>query len=526
MASPTEPRTRIAALDGLRALAALSVLGLHVWQASGTPRLDTPVGPFLTTLLAAGNVGVDFFFVLSGFVLFLPTCLNGGRFGSVPDYFLRRAARILPLYWVTLLVVVLGLRFFTAEPQASLHMGTNLFLHLTFLAHPIASLVGLLEGFGVNGAVWTLSLEVAFYLVLPLVAAQFYRRPELWFGIFVIVSFLWRFGVTAAVNPESMAGPTVVGIALTAALPTYLTHFALGMAAARLFVWLKPEEPRRDMELAALWVLSFGALGLVWGTHEVGVAAIQGTATPYSQFTGTLPVTIAFTCVLLGLLLGPSWTRRLVDNDVLRIGGEISYGIYLWHLIVIGLLAMNVPLPTGGTRHFVLWLGLVLPTTLALAWCSHVAIERPAVQWARRRTAPSPHEDDSRGPEFPEHHLDPRWLYGAFAVYAVLLAILLLSPEPLENVFGVNLKQLAHSTEEITNVLVFVPIGLVGAARLPRRWQALLLGVGLACLVELAQYAWLPDRTPSFDDVLKNSLGTAIGVLLYRPRRPPLPSVE
>ena len=76
MASPTAPASRIAAVDGLRARAALSVLGLHVWYASGLPQLDTPVGPFATTLLAAGYVGVDFFFVLTGFVLFLPVCLN------------------------------------------------------------------------------------------------------------------------------------------------------------------------------------------------------------------------------------------------------------------------------------------------------------------------------------------------------------------------------------------------------------------------------------------------------------------
>ena len=399
MAARTQVQTRIAALDGLRALAALSVLGLHVWYASGRPQLDTPVGPFATTLLAAGYVGVDFFFVLSGFVLFLPVCLNSGEFGSVRTYALRRAARILPLYWTTLVVSMLGLRLFTAEPQASAHLGANLFLHLTFLFHPIASLTGLMEGFGANKVVWTLSLEVLFYLLLPLVATRFYRRPELWFGILVAISFLWRFDMTTLANPNSQAGPTVIGIALIAELPTYLTHFALGMGAAWLYASTAEDA---DLQRAALWVLGFGAVGVVWGTHLLGIDQIYKTGTPYGQFTATLPVTVAFTCVLLGLLLGPRWVRLPLEHVVLRRLGRISYGIYLWHFLVIAFLATNVPLPRDGSKPFVLWYALVLTATLTLAWASHVTIERPAIRWAHARTSGGSAEDEKPEPPDPD----------------------------------------------------------------------------------------------------------------------------
>jgi peptidoglycan/LPS O-acetylase OafA/YrhL len=524
MASPTAPASRIAAVDGLRALAALSVLGLHVWYASGRPQLDTPAGPFATTLLAAGYVGVDFFFVLSGFVMFLPVCLNRGEFGAVRTYALRRAARILPLYWATLVVSILGLRLFTTDPQASAHLGANLLLHLTFFFHPIAPLVGLLEGFGANPVVWTLSLEVLFYLLLPVIAVRFHRRPELWFGILVAISFLWRFDMTTLANPTSQAGPTVTGIALIAELPTYLTHFALGMGAAWLYARLREVEPGGPpgtavgttpaLQRAALWVLGFGAVGVVWGTHLLGLDQIYKTGTPYSQFTATLPVTVAFTCVLLGLLLGPRWVRLPFEDVILRRLGRISYGIYLWHFLVIGFLATNVTLPLGGSKPFVLWFGLVLTATLALAWASHVTIERPAIRWAHARTGSA--DDDADEPADPEHPGGAHGAYVAFAAYVLFLAVLLMSPHPVETVFGVDLGHWANNAEEIGNVLIFVPIGWVAARRLPRRWQALLLGVGIACAAEFIQYAWLPNRTPSFDDILKNALGTAIGVVLHR----------
>jgi peptidoglycan/LPS O-acetylase OafA/YrhL len=540
MATPTHAQTRIAALDGLRALAALSVLGLHVWYASGRPQLDTPVGPFATTLLAAGYVGVDFFFVLSGFVLFLPVCVNRGEFGSLRNYALRRAARILPLYWATLVVSMLGLRLFTTEPQASTQLGANLLLHLTFLFHPIAPLIGLMEGFGANPVVWTLSLEVLFYLLLPLVATRFYRRPELWFGILVAISFLWRFDMTTLANPDSQAGPTVVGIALIAELPTYLTHFALGMGAAWLYTRLSATSAvelggtsdlrgsettglnsAAPLQRAALWVLGFGAVGVIWGTHLLGLDQIYRTGTPYGQFTATLPVTVAFTCVLLGLLLGPRWVRLPFEDIVLRRLGRISYGIYLWHFLVIGFFATNVPLPLDGSKPFVLWYGLVVTATLALAWASHVTIERPAIRWAHARTSDGASDDETPEPPDPDHPGGAHGAYVAFAAYVLFLAVLLMSPHPMETVFGLHLGPWQDWAEEIGNVLIFIPIGWVAARQLPRRWQAFVLGVGIACAAEFIQYAWLPNRTPSFDDILKNSLGTAVGVLLHRrPQRP------
>ena len=545
MAVHSEPRTRLAVIDGLRALAALTVLTLHTWYAAGQPVLDTPIGPFVTTLIAAGYTGVDFFFVISGFVLFLPVCLNGGRFGSVRVYALRRAARILPLYWLTLAVVVLALPVLTTDPWAFERVGTNVLLHLTFLQHTVGGVLHLQEGFQVNGVIWTLTVEAMFYALLPLIAHRFYRHPGRWFALFVGISAVWRFAATAWANPISQDGPIVYGLMLLAELPTYLPHFAMGMVAALLYVRLRSDDPpthpggrvppeahrggrvgpkgriETTTPRTALLLLLIGGFSLVWGMHELGLEDLFKTGGPYGHLTGTVPVTIAFAFVLIGLLLGPSWVRRPFHDVVLRKLGEISYGIYLWHLIVIAFLRTNLTLPTGGSKPFVVWFGLALAATLVLAWLSHVAIERPAIRWARRRTSAAASADVGE-PGDPEHPGGTHGAYVAFAVYVLFMAVLLMSPHPLENVLGVNLGDKQHWAEEIGNVLIFVPIGWIAAHRLPTRWRALALGFGIACAAEFIQWAFLPGRTPSFDDIVKNTVGTGIGVLLslLRTRRP------
>ncbi|MDQ6797957.1 MAG: acyltransferase family protein, partial [Actinomycetota bacterium] len=131
----------VPAIDGFRGLAALTVVLFHVVNGAGLPMLG---GGSLRDVFMSGYVGVDFFFVISGFVLFLPTVLAGGRFGNVRAYGVRRAARILPAYYAVLVVAVVlqPLLSFsdTALPWDG-HAGTLSFLlHLSFLQHSVGML--------------------------------------------------------------------------------------------------------------------------------------------------------------------------------------------------------------------------------------------------------------------------------------------------------------------------------------------------------------------------------------------------
>lgn len=388
MAVQLKSASRIAAVDGLRGLSAVGIICLHAWYGSAQPWPGSHAGLFATSIVAGAFVCVDFFFVISGFVLFLPTCLNRGDFGPVKPYAVRRAARIVPMYWFSLVVLVLALPLLTTEPAAFEHRGTNLALHLTFLQHTIGLAAGLREGFVVNGVVWTLTLEVIYYVMLPLVARAFYRRPALWTAIFFAVSIGWRYWVTRLLDPDTTDGASEASLILIAQIPTYLPHFALGMSAAWIYARTRGQVTP-TIQRIALAMLTVGVVGIGWGTHLLGVDELMKAASPYSHQTRTMPVVLCFTLVLLGAVLGPAWARRPFDNRVIRPLGDISLSLYLWHLMVLGLAITTLKLPLGGFDDFITKLAFVLGVTVAVSWLTYLLIERPAMRWARNRTSRS-----------------------------------------------------------------------------------------------------------------------------------------
>src|SRR5439155_21357650 len=224
-------RIRVPAADGFRAFAALSVVLYHCMYGAGLPLLGSDL---LRNYLMAGFVGVDFFLVLSGFLLFLPVAAARGRFGDVRSYALRRVARILPAYYVALVATV-GLLLFLSRTRAygltRHNLGLNLLLHATFLQHNVGSALGLPEGFGINGAVWTLSIEALFYAILPLVAVGFFRRPVIGLGLGLGIAPAWRLAVVHSTLPVAslpgVATPAAARVILITQFPSYAGHFAL-----------------------------------------------------------------------------------------------------------------------------------------------------------------------------------------------------------------------------------------------------------------------------------------------------------
>ncbi|MEW6270401.1 MAG: acyltransferase, partial [Thermodesulfobacteriota bacterium] len=260
----------VAVVDGLRGAAALLVLLYHCWVFTDPP-LDG--GP-LRALAACGALGVDFFFVISGFVLFLPVARRGGAFGSVRGYLLRRVARIVPAYYASLLLQALAVPLLTpfATPFASAGGWLVLAAHLLFVQHELpASLAhaagfrGDVLGFGVNGVLWSLSIEALFYVTLPLVAGAFFRRPLSGLLGALLATLCWRAAVPA-LGPGASA-------ALIDQYPAFLLHFAFGMCGALLYVRLWPERGSRAAAIVVVQLASLVALLLAMTSYGRVVAA-------------------------------------------------------------------------------------------------------------------------------------------------------------------------------------------------------------------------------------------------------------
>ena len=171
---PPASGRRLAGIEGLRAIAATTILVCHAWFYSnpdGGPLWDGEAGSIPFESMA---FGVTLFFALSGFLLYRPflvAAFEPDRRPSVSAYFRNRVLRILPAYWVILLIVSLVLQSALVRDGADLHTGalTNPgdLLSAAFLLQgyrPSTTIIGI-------GPSWSLAVEVVFYLALPLLAA-------------------------------------------------------------------------------------------------------------------------------------------------------------------------------------------------------------------------------------------------------------------------------------------------------------------------------------------------------------------
>ena len=101
----------------------------------------------------------------------------------------------------------------------------------------------------------------------------------------------------------------------------------------------------------------------------------------------TLPAALAFAVLVLATVMAPKRAQVPVTNPASRWLGDVSYGVYLWHLMVIGFALTSLHFaPDATTWAFLRMLGFTLTVSLLIAWASLAWVERPAIRWARRRS--------------------------------------------------------------------------------------------------------------------------------------------
>jgi len=366
-------RTRFPALDGLRAVGALAVLGTHIGFHSG----DALHGPF-AGLLARLDVGVAIFFAISGFLLYRPWVVAWFEETEPPlvlPYLRNRALRILPALWVVVLLASLvvphdrAVSWVVYLRHATL---TQIYAH-----DPPAD--GLTQ-------LWSLATEVVFYLLLPLLAKLLtgYERPTR-------RSVRWRLAVLATftlLGPAWMAGVNAGKHAIAGLwLPGYLGWFAAGMALA---LWQVARSSGR-LGPSALDMLT-KLPGTVWAA-AVALLVIASTpvAGPFSliaptagqAFTRSLLYTAIAACVIFPAVTPTARTAKVLGGRVGHIAGDISYGVFLYHLIVLSLVERLI-----GFELFHGQLALLFFSTLAgsaaLAAVSYYCLERPIMRRGRR----------------------------------------------------------------------------------------------------------------------------------------------
>ena len=315
--APPEP-DYAAAGDLLRVICIFMVGWFHIWQQSWLSPALKLAGRWLdfTPYVRTGYMFVDMMLVLSGFLCYLPYAC--GRERPAGEFFLRRALRILPSYWLSLLVM---LAFGLLEPGA-----TDIpRLWLDFLAH--LGFVQNLWGFSyvatrMNVVLWTLAVEVQFYLLVPALAPAFRRRPLAVYaamtGVGLSAMLLW----TAPMQDTTL---------FVNRLPNMLVVYANGMLAAHAYARLCGMERHRAKVALA---------GLALAATAVWAAALilyrQSYASGYDALRlGQLRWRWLFSLCAAAFLLGGSVTfaplRRAFANRGIRFLSGVSFNFYIWH---------------------------------------------------------------------------------------------------------------------------------------------------------------------------------------------------
>jgi peptidoglycan/LPS O-acetylase OafA/YrhL len=375
MSSGKAPTIDFPALDVLRFLGALAVLTTHVAFQTGEYFRNGVLG----TLLARMDIGVAVFFVLSGFLLSRPWWVSSES-GTAPPgvgrYALKRVLRIWPVYVVTACV---ALAVVPGNEDAGVGQWfTSALLLDTYTDDTLP--YGLTQ-------MWSLSVEVAFYVALPLlmwVATRRSRIPVdrvLLVGM-VLLSMVWIIVLAPAIDDARDWAPGLW-------LPGYLSWFAAGMWLARTHARLGARGGRTP------WIVALGQQpGACW-TAALGLLLVAATpvAGPVSLEPGTAGESVTKTLVYatIGLLVvaagvwspSESLFRRVASTRVLRHLGHVSYSIFCTHLIVLALVQERMDYQLFSGRFAWMWL-LTLGLTLVASELAYWLIERPGMTLARR----------------------------------------------------------------------------------------------------------------------------------------------
>lgn len=394
---PGEPRIkgpgRVQALDGIRGIAILWVFSFHSLALLGGG-LGAPDAGWTAALAEKGLLGVQLFFVLSGYLLamaWIRAAATGGPSPAIGRFYGRRAARILPAYWLHLAFLFGVLLPLLREGYAVLgtEVGrTNLILHPLLLqfVHP-----GTSSSLGLNMALWSLTIEGQFYLLLPLLAPLFCgRRMLLALPAALAISLAWKTLAPTMFSPwvylnvppallvffdpvsgRGMPFPAdYMGYFLQRQLPGELLAFALGMTAANLHVRLGSS--RRLQRLAELGGLALLALG-PWLLARLDLGQVLDGE--QWRLLGMPLFLLGCALLVLAAGLGTPLVRRLLSIRPLVWVGVVSYSLYLWHEPVLRLVRLWWP---GGQEEAPgVAILCALAASLVIATLSYWLTERP-----------------------------------------------------------------------------------------------------------------------------------------------------
>ncbi|MCT2287705.1 acyltransferase [Corynebacterium sanguinis] len=319
----------------MRAVAALGIVVTHVAFQTATYH---PV-------LERFDYFVAVFYALSAFLL--------TRGGQRPGYYRRRLARLAPAYLVCVAVVLATL------PELA-HISPPQVLAQVFMVQiylPDGLVAGLTQ-------IWSLCVEVAFYLVLPLYLRLSTPHRTLTLAVTIPLSLAW---------PWAIAGVTAVNMQIWP--PSYVLWFAVGLILAELErIGVSYRGPRLPFALVALPV--------AWFAGVVGPAGLEHPSP--AEFNARVILGALFAALVVApFALSPREDGVLASSAMRRLG-RWSYSIFLWHVWVLSFAFPLLGVPVFG-GHFAAVLVFTVAFSVAVSYVSYELVEVPGARWVTSR---------------------------------------------------------------------------------------------------------------------------------------------
>jgi peptidoglycan/LPS O-acetylase OafA/YrhL len=338
-------------LDGLRGIAVLTVMCYHLEL----------IVPSIHMLSKGGFLGVDLFFVLSGFlitsILLKEHDLTGSF--SLINFYVRRTLRLVPALWFFLAAIYLAGNLILPPTQATLIYGQNNFLYSAIYVMNWHSAAGALTG-NLNH-IWSLAIEEQFYIIWSLLLFRAFReslsRKQIAVGTTIIVAVLMIQRAIRAANGAPIE-------ALYYSTDTRIDAILIGCLASMIYCW-------KFIPLAFFRTPSFERIALGSAVLACSIVLIfdhEDTAL-YFGFISLFSISVSIAILWL-VTRERTLVHKLLETPSLRWLGQVSYSLYLWHYVFFEFAKSrfdNVPVQ--------MIVGVSL--SLAVAAFSFYLIERP-----------------------------------------------------------------------------------------------------------------------------------------------------
>lgn len=368
---------KIGVINGLRGFAIVWVIYYHIsehihltqsgWLASEV--FGVKVFPY--TFLSNGRIGVYLFFVLSGFVLYLPYAMGKRRMESKEDalgFYKRRASRLLPLYYIFFLIMFV-FTYFVYGIRTNPEFFRYVFLMLTVTFNFTVDMFSPKY----NTDLWSIGVEVWFSLLFPLFILLARRAGVARAFIFTAVAaFLVRWGLLNRLF-YSFTHDAAVQLfldRLKIGLPGHMDDFVLGMLICHLYV-------NRESARMRVYPLLYAAAGLFFLLIGCNLLDYQTLNIPvpfdYTPYIANLLQAGFFLLIISALSFKGRPLKAVVSNRPVQVLGMMSYSLYVWHHhVIISVIGMS---DAYIAEHAVSAVAIAVVTVLALSALSYRYIE-------------------------------------------------------------------------------------------------------------------------------------------------------